>query len=82
MYYDFEFCFTNGAVQCLTAVDGRDTIAADDQRVRLELHQDADTVEEVIISRSQLAYMRTTKRTVHPPATIDSAGLVLVGVNG
>lgn len=80
--YDFEFGFIQGPPQFFTAVEGRDTIeTADEHRVRLELHPDADTIEEVIVTRASLAYMRTTTRTVPVEPEI-TEGLKLVGIDG
>ena len=69
--FEFEFGFLNGSTQYFTAQDGRDRIAADDARVRLEIHHDEATVEEIIVTRSALAYMRTTKRTVTVEPTLE-----------
>lgn len=81
--FDFEFCFrTSGVKEYFSAQDGRDKIAIDDARMRLELHPDPQTIDEIIIQRAELAYMRTTKRTVAPEATIEDAGrLRLVGAD-
>jgi len=64
--FDFEFHFASGAAAFFTAEEGRDKIAADEVRVRLELHPDPATTEEVIVSRAALAYMRTTRREIEP----------------
>ncbi len=69
--YDIEFGFLNGSTQFVTVQEGRDRIAVDDVRVRAELHPDPDTVEEVIVHRSALAYMRSTKRTMQPTPTFE-----------
>jgi hypothetical protein len=61
--HDLEFCFGDTQVH-VTIVEGRDRIAADDQRIRVEQHPTDDLVEELIIDRSKLLYMRTTKRTL------------------
>lgn len=80
VHFDFEFGFLSGETQFFSAVEGRDKIAADDARVRLELHPDDATVEEVIVHRSALSYMRTTKRTVTAEPTFDQkVELTLVG---
>lgn len=76
--YDFEFGFlAGGAPLFITAHQGRDHIAADEARVKIELHPDEDTVEEVIVSRASLAYMRTTQRTVQPEPTVGEAQIPL-----
>ena len=69
--YDFEFGFLNSTTQFYSAVDGRDRFGLDEQRVKLELHPDDATVDEIIITRSALAYLRTTKRTVTPPTQLE-----------
>jgi hypothetical protein len=66
VFFDFEFQFKSGESLHVTAEVGRDEIAADAERVRLELRLSDDCVEEIIIHRSELAYMRTMKRTVTP----------------
>ena len=76
--YDFEFGFLNGTKEFYTAIEGRDRMGIDEQRVRLELHPDEATVDEIIITRSALAYLRTTKRTVMPPTQLER-DLHLVG---
>lgn len=82
--YEFEFGFLNGQTQFFTTQEGRDRMAIDAERVRLELHHEPDAVEEVIVHRSALAYMRTTKRTVQPDMELnpDTGTLRLVGTNG
>lgn len=80
--FDLEFLFIGGQSLYVTATEGRDSIRADDARVRLELHPDPLTVEELIIHRPQLAYMRTVKRTAAPEVTIEDAGRIkLVGAD-
>lgn len=78
--FDFEFHFQSGSSLFTTAQEGRDRISADDARVRLELRHESGDVEEVIVHRSTLAYMRTTKRTleVEPPKDAEAL-LKLVG---
>lgn len=72
--YDFEFGFLNGTTQFFTVQEGRDTKAADADRIRLVMHPDEATLEEVIITRSALAYMKTTMRKVQPETMIDETG--------
>jgi len=80
IHYDFEFLFLNGTKEWYCAVEGRDRISADDARIRLELHPDEQTVDEIIIQRQALASMRMTKHTIPPPSTTEDAGtLTLVG---
>ena len=80
VFYDFEFCFINGQMPCFTVEEGRDKVAMDQERIRLEIHHFPTMVEEVIVLRSALAYMRTTQRTVQPPVQTQDAGSVrLVG---
>jgi len=64
--FEFEFGLTNGTVLYETAEGGRDVIAADAERVRLEIHEGDGSVREVIVNRAPeaLAYLRTTKREV------------------
>lgn len=76
VYYDFEFLFLNGQRECYTAEEGRDRIAADDARVRLELHHTEDAIEEIIVHRSALALMRTVKRIIHPDTRTEGLKLV------
>lgn len=78
--YECEFGFLNGHTQFFTVIEGRDIYAADTDRIRLELHHE-DSVEEVIVHRASLAYMRTTKRVVQPEPQV-TEGLKLVGVDG
>ena len=61
---DLEFGFTHGEPLSITAVDGRDQIAADPDRVKVTCRPDEATIEETIIDRSKTNWMRTTKRTL------------------
>lgn len=80
--FDLEFQFKSGDTLCLSAEEGRDRIAADEARVRIEIHQSDDVVEEIIVTRSELAYMRTIRRAVKPETRVEDAGtLRLVGVS-
>jgi hypothetical protein len=72
VFFDFEFQFKSGEALHVTAEEGRDLIAADAERVRLELRLSEDCVEEIIVHRAELAYMRTTKRTVQPETPVDT----------
>lgn len=78
--FDFEFQFAHVAPLYASAEEGRDTIAADEARIRLELHPEPGVTEELIVQRSELAYMRTTKREIAPSVTVEDAGSIrLVG---
>jgi hypothetical protein len=80
--FDLEFCFKSGETLYISVEEGRDSIAADEARVKIMLRQSDDAVEEIIVSRSELSYMRTLKRIVRPEARTEDAGaLRLVGVS-
>lgn len=64
---DVEFCFTNGDIRSYEVIEARgDRMGQGDAVVVLEIHPNDTTIEEVIVNRSALAYMRTVKRTVEP----------------
>jgi hypothetical protein len=71
--YDLEFYFTDGDEHFVTVEEGRDRMAADDERVKIELHPTDDEVIEDIIHRQHLNRMRTTKKIIKPA---ESKGLV------
>ncbi len=63
--YDFEFAFMHGGPSLfITAEDGRDRITIDDLRVLIQVKPDDGSVEETIVHRGALAFMRTTRREV------------------
>lgn len=68
---DLEFSFTNGQSLTVTAELGRDTIDGNNTHVRLFLHPAEGVHEEVLVTRSALAYMRTTQRTLKPQSQTD-----------
>lgn len=47
-----------------TAMEGRDEIGASEERIRLLLHPDPQTIEEIIVNRAQLVMLKTTKRVI------------------
>ena len=76
--YDFEVGYLNGTTQFLTAEEGRDSIAVDDQRLKVVLRPDEQTFEEYLVNRSALAYLHTIKR-VHPEPSTAESNIRLVG---
>jgi hypothetical protein len=62
--YDLEFVFASGARLTLTAHTHRDTLSADDARIRVLMRPDNTTIDEVIVDRTKLDYFRTTQRTL------------------
>ena len=63
---DCEYGFLNGTSEHYTVDTRRDDIVMDDERVKITLKPDVNTVDEILITRSALAYMRTTQRTIVP----------------
>ncbi len=61
---DIEFYFYGGHVLQTTMEEGRDTIAEDDARYRIELHPSETETVEHIIDRSRVERMTTTRRIV------------------
>lgn len=77
--YDFEFGFLSGAQPLfLSGVDGRDSFAVDEERLKIALRPDADTLEEIIVQRQSLSYQRVTKRTVKPEPVVGQSDITLV----
>lgn len=52
----------------LTAEEGRDRITIDEVRVLIQVKPDDGSIEETIVHRNALSYMRTTKREVEESA--------------
>jgi hypothetical protein len=76
--FDFEFAFMSGQTLYVTAEDGRDRIAIDDLRVLIQVKTTPEQLEETIVHRGALAYMRMTKREVAQEPEL-TEGLKLVG---
>lgn len=79
--YDFEWGFQSGDKQFITAIEGRDRIARDDVRMRVEAHTSEHVTEEIIVHLGTLEYERTTKRTLVDEAQADAL-VKLVEGNG
>lgn len=84
MLYDFEFHFANGAMGVATAMEGRDEIGASEERIRLLLRPDAQTIEEIIVNRPQLVMLKTIKRIIpaeNAPVVVDGTSFEMGGTS-
>lgn len=64
IFYDIDVLYQSGVLETYTVEGGRDAMGMDAERVKLTLHPDPATVEEVIIHRPHVARIKTTQRTV------------------
>ena len=68
--FDFDILLVNGQRQTYAAQQGRDPIAMDEHRIRLELHESPTTTTEVIIERSAIAILSVTRTEAPQDATV------------
>jgi hypothetical protein len=61
---DLDFVFSSSERLSVSTLDGRDTCAADAERIKITLKPDDRTLEETIIDRTKLDYFRITRRTL------------------
>tara|TARA_R110000737_G_scaffold89969_1_gene122394 strand:+ start:297 stop:560 length:264 start_codon:yes stop_codon:yes gene_type:complete len=76
--YDFDFRFRNGHELQFSAEQGRDVIAADDHRVKVQLRQSPECSEEIIVYLEDTSYHRIIQRTVEDESTTEDAGTIKV----
>ena len=76
---DYEFGFRDGKDGVFVTVQqGRDQVHGNGDEISLLIHPSEDTVDEITVYRSALAYERRTTRTIAPEVTIEDAGRVKV----
>lgn len=71
VWLDLEFHFTHGEPLFATLMEGRDTLEAPntpDQPWRVTIQATPDETETLLILPGTLNGLRTTRRTVPPPA--------------
>jgi hypothetical protein len=63
---DLEFHFASGEPLIVSIEEGRDVIAKDDARFRIQVNHSEAEIEEHIINLPTVQRMKTVKRTVQP----------------
>lgn len=80
-YVDYEVGLTTGAVLYATLELGRD-LAEDDPltpTIRLLTRHSADHLEELLITRQTIAYVKRIQRTVQPETRLEDGHTKLIG---
>jgi hypothetical protein len=70
--YAFEFGFTNGTPVYVQAEEGRDRIVSTMDSLELTVRPAPETVEETVIYRKDLAYLRKVTTTIEDEAPVDA----------
>lgn len=62
--FDFDILLKSGHRELISAQQGRDPIAMDEHRIRLELHESPLVTTEIILDRSDIAILKVTRTEV------------------
>ncbi len=73
--YDIEFQFRDGGRETVHVEEARgDRILIDDTVVSVQLNPEPGVSEDVLVTRAELAFMRTIRREIQPEVTVQDAG--------
>jgi hypothetical protein len=67
---DLEFHFASGEPLIVSLEEGRDIIAKDDARFRIQVNHSEAEIEEHIIDLPKVQRMKTVKRIVQPETKV------------